>query len=512
MDAQTEVKSRKDKRDKKDKKDKKDKRDKKDKKRKREGTDDAVASTSASAEPVAKKTKSSSPSTSRQFTESDFTYSNPTEAAKASEWREQNNIHLDNCDDTKVFRPVYEFNELCFPEDLMAAVKGFSRPTPIQSQCWPIILCQRDIIGIAVTGSGKTLAFSLPILNHIRERPRQKNPVVLVLAPTRELAKQTSDVCEAAGAASKIRTVCLYGGVPKDAQRAALREGVEIVVATPGRLIDLANDGVLDLSHVKYLVLDEADRMLDMGFEKDIRAIVKMLHSDRQTLMFSATWPEVIQKLAHDFLSKPVKVTIGSADLSANRSVQQVIEVLDAANKDARLLDLLRKYHASKTNRVIVFALYKKEAIRLEEFLNRKGYKAQGLHADKKQWERTQALEQFKDGSKPLLVATDVAARGLDIPNVEFVINYTFPLTIEDYVHRIGRTGRAGKTGLAHTFFTKFDKAHAGSLVGVLKDAGQSVPEDLLQFGSFVKPKEAKIVGPIEVDAKSAGHLTFDDE
>jgi ATP-dependent RNA helicase DBP3 len=238
----------------------------------------------------------------------------------------------------------------------------------------------------------------------------------------------------------------VYGGVSKEGQISALRQGVEIVVATPGRLLDLVNDRALDLSHVQYLVLDEADRMLDMGFEKDIRAIVKMLHAQRQTLMFSATWPEVIQKLAHDFLSKPVKVTIGSADLSANKSVKQIIEVLDGQAKDARLLDLLRQYHSSKANRVIIFALYKKKAIRLEEFLNRKGYKAQGLHADKKQWERTQALEQFKDGSKPLLVATDVAARGLDIPNVEYVINYTFPLTIEDYVHRIGRTGRAGKT------------------------------------------------------------------
>lgn len=241
--------------------------------------------------------------------------------------------------------------------------------------------------------------------------------------------------------------MCLYGGVSKESQASALRGGVDIVVATPGRLLDLCvNDGLLDLSHVQYLVLDEADRMLDMGFEKDIRAIVKLLHASRQTLMFSATWPEEIQKLAHDFLSKPVKVTIGSADLSANRSVTQLVDVLDGQEKDAKLLELLRKYHSTKKNRVIIFALYKKEAVRLEEYLNRKGYKAQGLHADKKQWERTQTLEQFKDGSMPLLVATDVAARGLDIPNVEYVINYTFPLKIEDYVHRIGRTGRAGKT------------------------------------------------------------------
>lgn len=216
MDLSPARKDKKDKRDKKDKKHKKDKKDKKDKKRKREetGASPAEASTRAQ-EPDTKKSKKEEPTSSspakatsygkKQFKEADFVYGNEAEASKAVSWREENSIHLDNCDSSKVFRPIYEFSELGFTDDLMSATKGFARPTPIQSQCWPIILCQRDVIGIAVTGSGKTLAFSLPILHHIRDRPRQKNPVVLVLAPTRELAKQTSDVCEAAGAASKIR-------------------------------------------------------------------------------------------------------------------------------------------------------------------------------------------------------------------------------------------------------------------------------------------------------------------
>jgi len=285
------------------------------------------------------------------------------------------------------------------------------------------------------------------------------------------------------------------------------------VVATPGRLVDLLDDKCTRLSEVKFLVLDEADRMLDMGFEKAIRGIVDQITTpERQTLMFSATWPEIGRKIAATYLSNPVKVTIGSMDLSANRRVKQLVEVIDPKGKDKRLLELLKSYHDNGKNKVIVFVLYKKEATRVEEMLRHRGFNVQGIHADKAQVDRTKALDSFKSGKCPLLVATDVAARGLDVPNVEYVINYTFPLTVEEYVHRIGRTGRAGKTGIAHTLFTQFDKSHSGELIQVLKEAKQDVPEDLMKFGTFVKQKEQKHVGSIDINKVSDNHITFDSD
>ena len=306
--------------------------------------------------------------------------------------------------------------------------------------------------------------------------------------------------------------MCVYGGVEKRPQVQALKAGIDILVATPGRLMDLLSDKCTSLSEVRFFVLDEADRMLDKGFEKDIRTIADMIPEDRQTLLFSATWPEIVRKIASSYLHHPVKVTIGSLDLSANRRVTQIVEVVDQKQKDARLRELLAKYHSSGTNKIIIFVLYKKEAARVEEMLKQRGFNAQGIHADKSQQERTRVLDAFKNGKCPLLVATDVAARGLDVPNVEYVINYSFPLTVEEYVHRIGRTGRAGKTGIAHTFFTTFDKNHSGELIQVLKEANQEVPADLMKFGTAVKPKEQKHVGSIDVNKVSDGHLTFDSD
>lgn len=308
------------------------------------------------------------------------------------------------------------------------------------------------------------------------------------------------------------KSVCIYGGVDKKPQRDALRSGVDIIVATPGRLMDLLEEKCTNLKHIKFLVLDEADRMLDMGFEKDIRKIADEIPGERQTLMFSATWPEIVRKIAASYLSNPVKVTIGSLDLAANRRVKQIVEVVDPKLKDGKLRDLLGKYHSSGTNKIIVFVLYKKEATRVEEMLRQRGFNAQGLHADKTQADRTRVLEAFKAGKCPLLVATDVAARGLDVPNVEYVINYSFPLTVEEYVHRIGRTGRAGKTGIAHTFFTVADKARSGELIQVLKEANQDVPADLMKFGTAVKAKEPKHVGSIDINKTSDSHLTFDSD
>merc|ERR1719411_1021916 len=394
----------------------------------------------------------------------------------------------------QLYKPIQDFDDFSTDKKIMSVTKGFSRPTPIQSQCWPIIASGRDIIGIAETGSGKTMSFSLPALAHMLYRYDHpvpavpKSPMMLVLSPTRELAMQTQTVMEEAGKACFIRSVCCYGGVPKWEQKRQLRWGVEVVVATPGRLKDLVQMGACTLAGISYLVLDEADRMLDQGFEQDIRDIIGMTHKDRQTCLFSATWPEAIRNLAQEFLTNPVKVTVGSDDLSANKRIKQVVEVIDENDKDKKLIEVLEKYTNKETkNRMIIFVLKKLEAADLEDMLWHKGCKVRSIHGDKTQWEREKALGEFKAGRINILVATDVAARGLDIPDIEYVINYSFPMTIEDYVHRIGRTGRAGKDGVAHSFFTKKDRMLAGCLVHVLKEAGQEVPRQMLSFDLRIK-------------------------
>ncbi|CAO1633720.1 unnamed protein product [Jaminaea pallidilutea] len=318
-------------------------------------------------------------------------------------------------------------------------------------------------------------------------------------------------------------SVCLFGGVPKSEQLRELNGSppVRIVVGTPGRVLDLAREGSLDLSGVSYLVLDEADRMLDKGFEPDIRAIIGMTQSreqGRHTSMFSATWPAAVRGLAETFMSDPVRVTVGSDHLTANRRIEQRVEVLeDNRAKERRLNSLLRELGAgprgkNSKDKILIFALYKKEASRIEENLRRGGHAVAAIHGDMTQPQRMASLESFKSGETPLLVATDVAARGLDIPAVTTVVNVTFPLTADEYVHRIGRTGRAGKTGVSVTFFTAEDKAHAGELQRILRDADQPVPDELLQFGSTIKKKTHSAYGDHfrELAPGKAKKITFD--
>ncbi|KAI5802332.1 ATP-dependent RNA helicase DBP3 [Pyronema domesticum] len=417
-------------------------------------------------------------------------------------------------------RPITEFKYL--PPNEFDFTK-FKIPSPIQAATWPYTLGGHDCIGVAETGSGKTLAFSVPAMRHVlalaSSTKKDKLGVrVVCVSPTRELAMQIFEVLEKYSKDAGLRAVCLYGGVPKEEQRQKLRTA-QVIVATPGRLNDLINEGAADLSKVSYLVLDEADRMLDKGFEEDIRRIMSACpdKSKRQTLMFTATWPQSVRDLASSFMNTPVKITIGNRDdLRANVRIKQTVEVIDQRAKEQRLLALVKQYQsgAMKDDKILVFCLYKKEATRVEGFLRMKGCKVAGIHGDLSQAQRTQALAQFKSGTCPLLIATDVAARGLDIPNVKLVINVTFPLTIEDYVHRIGRTGRAGSTGMAYTFFTEHDKAHSGSLVNILKAAKQDVPESLLKFGTTVKKKEHSVYGAFFKDnegAKAATKITFDD-
>ncbi|XP_077244785.1 DEA(D/H)-box RNA helicase family protein [Tasmannia lanceolata] len=423
------------------------------------------------------------------------------------------------------YAALSSFTESGLPNEVLECCKNFSSPSPIQSHAWPFLLDGRDFIGIAATGSGKTLAFGVPALMHILGKKKRKTskgglPLCLVLSPTRELAQQISDVLCDAGKSCGVKSVCVYGGTSKGPQISLLKSGVDIVIGTPGRLKDLIEMGICSLTEVSFVVLDEADRMLDMGFEVEVRSILSQTCSARQMVMFSATWPFSVHQLAQEFMDpNPVKVVVGSEDLAANHDVMQIIEVLDDRARNERLVALLDKYHKSQRNRVLVFVLYKKEAARVETMLQNKGWKVVSVHGDKAQSARTQALSLFKEGKCPLMIATDVASRGLDIPDVEVVINYSFPLTTEDYVHRIGRTGRAGKKGVAHTFFMQENKGLAGELVNVLREAGQIVPAALMKFGTHVRKKESKLYGAhfkeITADAPKSTKITFnnsDDE
>ncbi|PYI24875.1 DEAD-domain-containing protein [Aspergillus indologenus CBS 114.80] len=430
----------------------------------------------------------------------------------------------DTLKDGANLRPIMSFSHLP-PCDgkLYDPLGSFTSPTAIQSTTWPLLFAGRDVIGIAETGSGKTLAFGLPCLKKLQDSKRKCNkrpaqPMAVMISPTRELAKQIHDQLVKFAKPLGVEVTCIFGGVPKDEQREALKTA-PIVVATPGRLKDLQNDGSVDLSKVKYLVLDEADRMLDKGFEQDIKDIIlPMSTSKRQTVMFTATWPPVVRNLATTFMKTPVTVTIGgdpSADPRANTRIKQEVEVIQPHEKEPRLVQLLNQsQRAPKPPKVLVFCLYKKEAVRVERLLRNKGFKVAGIHGDLSQQERFKSLDAFKSGTATVLVATDVAARGLDIPAVKLVINVTFPLTVEDYVHRIGRTGRAGAEGHAITLFTELDKAQSGGLINVLKAAKQDVPESLLKFGSTVKKKQHDAYGAFfkDVDSsKAATKIVFDD-
>jgi ATP-dependent RNA helicase DBP3 len=437
----------------------------------------------------------------------------PCSPAEAEAFLAKHNITISTQTNSDTVIPVTSFDQLNIPDGLRGAFAGFIEPTPIQACTWPPALKGKDVVGIAETGSGKTLAFGIPALAQLiasPKKPKKKESTisVLVVAPTRELAIQTHDALSALGAPFGIASVAVFGGVPKDPQVKALANGTtdgkvtRIVVGTPGRIIDLVHDGVCDLSRVNYLVLDEADRMLDKGFENDITKIISytIQGEGRQTMMFSATWPEAVRRLASSFQHNPVRVTVGSDDLTANSRVQQVVEVFDdPREKDNRLLKRLKDLSHKKTSRkgsdearILIFALYKKEATRIEQSLRRAGYDVGALHGDMSQTARMDALERFKTGETGLLVATDVAARGLDIPNVGAVINYTFPLTLEDYIHRIGRTGRGGRSGKSITFFTgeNHERALAGELARVLREGGFDTQADnLKQFPMTIKKK-----------------------
>jgi ATP-dependent RNA helicase RhlE len=361
----------------------------------------------------------------------------------------------------------HDFDHFGLDPRIVAAVKsmGYTTPTPIQSKAIPIVMQGRDVMGAAQTGTGKTAGFALPIIHRLLPQASSsmspaRHPVrALILAPTRELAEQVAENVKMYITGTPLRCATVYGGVDMDPQTQALRSGVEIVVATPGRLLDHLGSKNTSLAQVQVVVLDEADRMLDMGFLPDISRILNQLPKERQSLMFSATFSEEIKKLAANFLRDPLLLEVAQRNATAD-NVQQELYRVHESEKTGALLELLR---SRELKQVLVFVNTKIGCRRLARELQKHGINADAIHGDKSQDERTKALEGFKQGTIDVLVATDVAARGLDIVELPAVINYDVPYAPEDYVHRIGRTARAGASGLAITIATgSEDRAVAG--------------------------------------------------
>ncbi|HEX5014488.1 MAG TPA: DEAD/DEAH box helicase [Candidatus Limnocylindrales bacterium] len=343
------------------------------------------------------------------------------------------------------------FDTLGLSADLLQTVteEGYVTPTPVQDQAIPLVLAGRDVLAAAQTGTGKTAAFTLPILDRLRQHANTsfspaRHPVrVLILVPTRELAMQVDESVRTYGRTVPLRSTVVYGGVPMEPQIKALRSGIEILVATPGRLLDLVGQRVANLGQVEILVLDEADRMLDMGFLPDIQRIIALLPARRQNLMFSATFSDDIRRLSRTILRDPAEVQVAPRNVAAE-AVRQLVYPVDRDRKEELLAHLIR---TQDLRQVLVFTRTKLAASRLASWLDRNGIDAVAIHSDRTQPERTRALEGFKSGEIRVLVATDVAARGLDIEDLPHVVNFELPWNPQDYIHRIGRTGRAGQTG-----------------------------------------------------------------
>ncbi|KAI0870740.1 hypothetical protein GGS24DRAFT_504496 [Hypoxylon argillaceum] len=401
-------------------------------------------------------------------------------------------------------KPVQKWSQCALSRKTLDVVGslGFEKPTPIQMQAFPAIMSGRDVIGVAKTGSGKTLAFLLPMFRHIKDQsPLRENegPIGLIMTPTRELATQIHRDCKPFLKSMNLRAVCAYGGAPIKDHIAELKRGAEIIVCTPGRMIDLlaANQGrVTNLKRVTYVVLDEADRMFDMGFEPQVMKIFANMRSDRQTILFSATMPRIMDSLAKKVLNNPVEITVGGKSVVAPE-ITQIIEIREENTKFLRLLELLGElYDKDEDARTLIFVERQEKADDLLKELLRKGYPCMSIHGGKDQIDRDSTIQDFKAGALPILVATSVAARGLDVKQLKLVVNYDAPNHLEDYVHRAGRTGRAGNKGTAVTFITPEQENCAPGISKALEQSGQSIPEQLEDmrkaFREKVKSGKAK--------------------
>jgi superfamily II DNA/RNA helicase len=364
------------------------------------------------------------------------------------------------------------FKDLGLSDELLSAISdaGYETPTPIQEQAVPYVLMNRDVLGCAQTGTGKTASFVLPMLDILSAgRARARMPRSLILEPTRELAAQVSENFKTYGKYQKLSMALLIGGVSFDEQEKALDRGVDVLIATPGRLIDHYERGRILMSDVKILVIDEADRMLDMGFIPDVEKIVKLLPRIRQTLMFSATMPREIRGLAEKFLMNPKEISVSPPSTTAE-TVEQALVIVDPKDKREALRTLLRD---EQPQNALIFCNRKRDIGVLHRSLERHGFEVGALHGDMDQFSRTATLEAFKKGEVKYLVCSDVAARGLDIIGMSHVFNFDVPINSEDYVHRIGRTGRAGKSGRAITLATEDDARYVAS---IQKMIGRQIP------------------------------------
>jgi ATP-dependent RNA helicase DDX3X len=417
---------------------------------------------------------------------------------------------------TNVPKGIEDFSQTKLTEIIANNIEmaNYTKPTPVQKNAIPVILARRDLMACAQTGSGKTAAFLVPILNRIFEegpvpaavtsgsyRDRKKQyPIALVLAPTRELATQIFEEARKFAYRSRVRPCVVYGGANVGEQMRDLDRGCHLLVATPGRLVDMLERGKISLEYCKYLTLDEADRMLDMGFEPQIRRIVEQDNmpttGQRQTLMFSATFPKEIQMLARDFLHDYIFLAIGRVGSTSENITQKIVWV-EEKDKRSFLLDLLHAAGLGTGNEdsslTLVFVETKKGADALDEFLYQGGFPVTSIHGDRSQREREEALRRFRTGKTPILVATAVAARGLDIPNVKHVINFDLPSDVEEYVHRIGRTGRMGNLGLATSFFNEKNRNLTKELVELIVESNQELPAWLesmsLEMKSYGAPR-----------------------
>jgi len=396
------------------------------------------------------------------------------------------------------------FAELQLSDSLRRAVDaaGYHTATPIQEQAIPPLLAGRDLVGCAQTGTGKTAAFALPTLQRLHARmehqpgqPRQRCIRTLVLAPTRELATQIGESFRTYGRFTGLKHTVIFGGVGQNPQVKALRQGVEIVVATPGRLLDLMNQGFVDLSRVEILILDEADQMFDMGFIRDLRRIVSRVPRQRQTLLFSATMPPEIRQLADEWLQDPVSVCVVPQSTPAERIEQSVYHVEKKA-KPQLLAQYIREQAARRT---LVFTRTKHGADKLVKSLMQAGIRAEAIHGNKSQNARQRALASFKSQHPPVLVATDVAARGLDIDEVSHVVNFDLPMTAELYVHRIGRTARAGAAGIAVTFCDHEERS-------MLREIERLTRQRLPVAGGHAPPADAELTPASGQEPRRFGH------
>tara|TARA_B110000914_G_scaffold37842_1_gene30966 strand:+ start:7478 stop:8749 length:1272 start_codon:yes stop_codon:yes gene_type:complete len=365
------------------------------------------------------------------------------------------------------------FESLGLSKKLLRAIsdEGYDTPTPVQAQCIPLLLDGKDVLGVAQTGTGKTAAFALPVLQKILEKniSHKRQIRALILSPTRELAAQIDERFSVYSKYIDMRHKVIFGGVSQKPQVQSLRKGIDVLVATPGRLLDLMQQGHIHLNNVEFFILDEADRMLDMGFIRDIKKILKILPRKRQNLLFSATMPTSIANLANSFLNDAQMVDLSPKEITVER-IEQSILFVRKEDKRKLIVNMIKENNVKKG---IVFTRTKHGANRLVKQLDKAGIEALAIHGNKSQGARTKALEKFKLGNVPLLVATDIASRGIDVEGVTHVFNFDLPNEPESYVHRIGRTARAGKSGVAFAFC---DDSESGYLVGIQNLIGKKIP------------------------------------